>query len=95
MTQLSLLTKEDAFDAFEHARPDWLSQARAVAVDFARKNGRVTIDDVRKVLPPPEDIDPRIMGAVFAGKQFVRVGYTNSNRATCHKRPISVFGLRP
>ena len=76
------------------AADPWLYQARAVARDLARKNGSVTIDQVRVQCPPPHGIDPRIMGAVFTRKHFVAPVWVDSKRKECHFRPIRVFQLR-
>lgn len=78
---------------FEASRADWLAAARRVALDHAKKHGQVTIDDVRNLCPPPDDIDPRVMGAVLAGKLFRKIGYQNSSRSDCHGRPIGVFAV--
>ncbi len=75
-------------------RQTWMKAARGAARKAALEKGRVTIDDVRAVCPPPPDADPRIMGAVFAGGEFVRMGFEASSRAACHGRPIGVFQLR-
>lgn len=78
---------------FEQHSGDWLSQARATARRIASRAGNVTIDEVRKECPPPKGKDPRVMGAVFAGKEWVRVGFRQSDRRECHGRPVSVFRL--
>lgn len=97
MTQPDQLTlfpdKASALAAFEEARPDWLSLARVCARRLCLRYGTATIDDVRAACPPPDDIDPRIMGAVFHTADFKAVGFINSTRRTCHKRPIRVFAL--
>lgn len=80
---------------FEATREGWLSAARDVARQIAARHGRVTIDDVRALCPPPEDVDPRVMGAVFRPtKQWACVGYERSKRSTCHNRPIGIFEHR-
>lgn len=77
----------------EH-RARWLSMARDVAVLIAKKNGRVTSDDVRKALPVPEGVDPRILGAVFRFGKWEKIGYTATSMRQAHARPISVWKLR-
>lgn len=79
---------------FEITRQPWLERARATARYLARKNGRVTIDDVRAECPPPPDVDPRVMGSVLTSKHFEKIGSENSTRRTCHQRPVAVFKLR-
>lgn len=95
-TELVFKTKEDALEALEIARRDYLEEARAAALTLKHK--RITIDDVRELCPPPESIDPRVMGAVFNTPDWEAVGYVRSKRTTCHKRPIAQFqyvgGLR-
>ena len=72
----------------------WIAQARLAARRIACEEGAVTINDVREVCPPPEEADPRIMGAVFNGGEFVRVGFEVSSRRSCHGRMIGVFRLK-
>jgi hypothetical protein len=72
----------------------WIARARAAARNIAAGKGEITIDDVRAVCPPPDGVDPRIMGAVFQKNQFVRVGIAVSERRACHGRMIGVFRLR-
>lgn len=79
---------------FELTRADWLATARNVARYIASQKGEVTIDDIRAVWPPPENVDPRVMGAVFRTAEFIPIGYRKSKRKTCHNRPIAVFKCR-
>jgi hypothetical protein len=72
----------------------WIANARACARRIAAERGRVTIDDVRAVCPPPDGADPRIMGSVFLHGEFRQVGQVNSSRKQCHGRPIAVFELK-
>lgn len=85
-------TAEDAHEAMEAAQKTWMQRARAEAYRLGLR-GPVTVDDVRKVCPPPGTADPRIMGAIFSTKEWVSIGYRKSTRKTCHKRPIAVFEL--
>lgn len=73
---------------------NWLEIARNVAIELGRKNYVVTIDMVREECPPPDEIDPRIMGAIFTKKTWDRVGYTSGNRSASHYRPICQFRLK-
>lgn len=81
---------------FEEHRADWLAEARAIAFDLAQRNGTVTIDDVRALCPPPADVDPRVMGAVFRTRDFRPTGkHRKSARSICHNRPVAIFELAP
>lgn len=84
----------DVLPLFEATRADWLKRARLTARYLARKHGSVNINQVRAECPPPDGIDPRVLGAVFTKAEFECVGFINSDRRTCHGRPIREFKLR-
>ncbi len=75
-------------------RQAWLARARQTARSIASRRGSVTIDEVRAVCPPPDDVDPRVMGAVFKRAEFELVDYIESRRKACHGRHIGIFRLR-
>lgn len=79
---------------FEVTRANWLAYARETARRLAQHGREVTIDDVRASCPPPSGVDPRVMGAVFNGRDWECVRYERSSRAACHSRPIGVFKLK-
>lgn len=90
--RMTFATADQALDALEIVRRDYLLKARAVAVQLGLKGAAVTVDDIREHCPPPPGIDGRVMGAVFRkAEDWQHVGYTRSKRETCHKRPISQF----
>lgn len=86
--------EQSVLPLFEVTRAAWLASAREAARRLAGERGCVTIDDVREACPPPEDVDPRVMGAVFRRCEFERVAYRQSRRSRCHFRPVAVFQLR-
>lgn len=86
--------REQALDMFEEHRSDWLSQARLVAAELGRHGALITVNMVRQRCPPPADIDPRVMGAIFRAPVWVAAGFVQSNRKTCHARPIRQFRMR-
>ena len=84
--------RDEALALLEATRKTYLIEARVAAVKVAIDLRRpITVNDVRKIAPPPEEIDGRVMGSVFKGKDspFEPVGYTASERA--HARPIMRF----
>jgi hypothetical protein len=83
-------TKDEALDALEAARVEFLAAARTY-IDQHDIGAELTIDDVRTAVPVPEGIDGRVMGAVFRKSDWAPVRFVNSRRTTCHKRPIRVF----
>jgi hypothetical protein len=64
------------------------TKARIIAING---DGTCTVDQVRKVIQPPEGKDPRIMGVIFRDPAWQKVDSVNSRRKTCHARPIAVF----
>lgn len=79
---------------FEEHRASFLERARAAARRIALVQGELTVDDIRKVCPPPADVDPRVMGAVLKSSEFEAIGYRRSERRINHGRPIAIFRLR-
>jgi len=86
-------SKKEALAHFEATKRMYLNQARATAVVLLKRKKTITVDDVRKVCPPPENVDPRIMGAIFNTQLFESCGFVNSVRKACHHRPIRKFRL--
>ena len=80
---------QTVMDLFESTREDYLAEARLAAESLANERGVITVNDVREVCPPPDGIDPRVMGAIFRSKAWEKVGYISSSRA--HMRPIAQF----
>lgn len=92
---MTFATKEDAHAALEAARAEWLAAARAWLRQYAENGRVVTVNDLRRYGPPiPDDIDPRVAGAVFAERGvWERLGYTSSTRRVSHGRPVARFRL--
>lgn len=87
-------TREEALDALQVARLGYVEAARNVALRLLQAQPTICIDDVRAVLPPPDNVDPRVMGAVFNSKLFRKVGYTQGQacgREAYHTRPVALF----
>jgi hypothetical protein len=84
----------DWLDLLETHRPDYLSEARDAARKLLETRESITVNDVRAICPPPADVDPRVMGALFRCKDFEATGeFVTSARSTCHHRPIQKFTL--
>lgn len=97
--QQSLFTgealKEIALDGLEIKHGDFLGTARSVAKCLARKNGSVTMDEVREVLDKlglaPDHCN--VFGAVFRGEKWQSVGSRKSRRPSSHSRWVQVWRL--
>lgn len=74
-------------------RDEYLAWARRYVLTLgARFPHRLfTVNDVRDKHPPPEGVDPRIMGRIFTSDHWVKVDYVPSGRAVNNNRPIARF----
>ena len=88
------LFEKEVLPKFEMHRAEWLLVARATARQLGEAKGEITINDVRRLCPPPNGVDPRVMGAVLKRPEWELIRYERSARATCHNRPVGVFRLR-
>ena len=87
-------TKESVMATLEETRAAYLSTARINAEKLYKRLRRpITVDDVRKVCPPPESIDGRVMGAIFSAKNWQCIGYGKGARKVSHRRPVARFEL--
>lgn len=76
------------------AGAQWLADARATAARICAENGEVTADDVWNACRPPENVDGRLLGPVFAGKEWEKIGETRSERGNNNNRYIAVWRRR-
>lgn len=88
--------EQQVLPLFEANRAEWLAKARATAERLAAGGKTITIDMVRAECPPPADVDPKVMGAVFRplGK-WIKTGYVQSFRKASHGRAVAQFKLNP
>jgi len=87
-------TKEQALIILENTRSEFLQTARQIARTVYAIKGHVTIDDIRERIEIPENIDGRVMGAVFNRSEWKSIGFTKTKIKTSHSRPISVFVMK-
>jgi hypothetical protein len=85
--------RDSQLDFFEVRDEEFLAQCRAVAVACAQQNGTVSINDVRERVSIPIGMSPSVLGAVFKGKRFESVGFTEATHAAAHARVVRVYKL--
>jgi hypothetical protein len=78
---------------FEQRDADFLQQCRALAVAVCRRQGTVSINDIRAELRLPAEIHPSVLGAVFRSKKFTAVGFTEATHKAAHARVVRVYQL--
>jgi len=86
--------KPEWLEILEYHRGDYLEYARDAARWLLEERETITIDDVREICPPPPDINPCVMGAVFRTKDFEGTGeYVRTRRGIAHARAVQRFRL--
>jgi hypothetical protein len=70
----------------------YLAKARQAAHKLAQQKGFITSDDVVNVVGMPSS--PSLIGSIFKGNNFIRIGYTQSTRSSTHGREIGVWRLK-
>jgi hypothetical protein len=70
---------------------EYVMRARAFAVSYARKYGKVTSDDVQREMPIPSGIHPNATGGIFKTKDLMVIGMTQTHRISGRARRILVY----
>jgi hypothetical protein len=78
---------------FERRDTEFLERCRALAVEIARRQGTVCINDIRAELRLPAETHPSVLGAVFRSKKFTAVGFTEATHKAAHARVVRVYQL--
>ena len=86
--------RDIALDNFEIKNQKFLENCRQIATQLIKKNGRVSINDVRKHVKIPSDCNPAILGAVFRPKKFIKTGFTYTKHKEAHNRLIFEWKLK-
>jgi hypothetical protein len=87
--------RDAALQRFEQNEPRWLDRARAMLVALLGDGqGEVSSDDVWRYCPPPADVHPSCMGAVFKDDRFCVTGWRASTRPSAHARVIRTYCLK-
>lgn len=74
---------------------EYLRKAKEAAKRLGANGRTVTIEQVRnEVGNPPSHVSPQLMGQVFRGKDWEKVGVANAERETANSRRISTFRLK-
>ena len=85
--------RDAQLDFFEHRDSDFLEHCRSLAVQIAKRQGEVSINDIRKLIQVPSGTHPSVLGAVFRTKQFRKVGLCEASHPEAHARIVRVYEL--
>jgi len=91
--QIGRAIREAQLNLFESRDADFLARCRALAVQVARSQGTVSINDIRASIQLPAEMHPSVLGAVFKTKQFQACGYTEATHPQAHARVVRVYQL--
>jgi hypothetical protein len=84
-------TRDAALKLLEDKRADYLARARRAAEKLYGEHFQpISVEDVRRVCPPPPDIDPRVMGAVLHHSMWTPVGWEMAG-GHCNTRPVRLM----
>ena len=87
--------RDRILDDLEQRRWAYIKQAREFAVDFARRWGVVSINNVREGCPPPADVPPAALGAVFKERNVWQVvSFCLAEHPAAHARVVRVYKLK-
>jgi hypothetical protein len=85
--------RDAQLDFFEHRDSDFLEHCRSLAVQIAKRQGEVSINDIRKLIAVPFGTHPSVLGAVFRTKQFRKIGLCEASHPEAHARIVRVYEL--
>lgn len=89
MTQLTLTLSD--------VKRAWITSAKPVVLTYAATHGSFTSDDVRPLLPEPDEVN--WIGCLFAQLRNTgflhRLRYQTSTRREANGRPIAVWSAIP
>ena len=85
--------RDQQLDMFEVRDSDFLEHCRSLAMQIAKRNGEVSINDVRQHLQVPVGVNPSVLGAVFRTKQFRKIGHCEASHKEAHARIVRVYAL--
>lgn len=84
-------TRDAALALHESSKAAYLAEARGWAHRLYRDGVRpISTEDIRKVCPPPDGMEPRVMGSVFVRKDWAVVGTTQA-KGHCNTRDIKLW----
>lgn len=79
---------------FEIRQTEFLESCRALAIEVCKRNGRVSINDIRARISVPPGVHPSVLGSVFKTKAFSVVGFTEAAHPQAHARIVRVYALK-
>lgn len=89
--------KRAALNLLTELRADIIAEARRAMLRVLLDKGEATADDVRAVVTIPDEMNPKLFGAVpseLAAEGFIEAaGFVRSKRPKAHARPLTRWRL--
>jgi hypothetical protein len=86
--------RDEGIENAAYQRSEWLALARAAAIGIARRTGTVTVNDLRKAIPPPpKGTHHNVWGGVFRTRALKPIGHTQVTHLSGHARWVQVHAL--
>jgi len=89
--------KDAALLLLEVTRGAYIRKARRALLEVLLRQGKATIDDVRRIVELPGTINPKLFGPVVLGLARAGIirgeGYQHTGRPIAHARPVTIWRL--
>jgi hypothetical protein len=89
--------KRAALTLLELRRAALVRRCRRALLGLLLERDTATADDVRRLVPMPPSINPKLVGAAVAGLADLdlmrQTGYVLSSRPEAHRRPVGIWTL--
>lgn len=92
--ELGRRLRDSQLALFEIRQTEFLESCRALAIEVCKRNGRVSINDIRARISVPPGVHPSVLGSVFKTKAFSVVGFTEAAHPQAHARIVRVYALK-
>lgn len=92
--ELGRQLRDSQLALFEMRQAEFLERCRALAVEVCKRQGSVSINDIRRLISVPPGVHPSVLGSVFKRGGFSVVGFTEANHPEAHARIVRVYALK-
>lgn len=92
--ELGRRLRDSQLALFEIRQTEFLERCRALAIEICKRQGRVSINDIRARISVPPNVHPSVLGSVFKTKAFSVVGFTEAAHPEAHARIVRVYALK-
>ncbi len=92
--ELGRALRDSQLALFEIRQTEFLERCRALAIEVCKRQGSVSINDIRARVSVPPGVHPSVLGSVFKTPAFSVVGFTEAVHPQAHARIVRVYALK-